>query len=192
MVRFAVVLAALLSAPLLVTAWPTLVAQYKSWFAILAADEGDLVFARSIMVLVRQWTGRPIANWVFQGAATLVLLAPLAIRRSAWRSPEFRRDLFASLMVYVVIFNHQSENSSYVIAAVGLAIWFLSARATPARVVLLIACLAGLEALPYFLVWGWMQVDLLQLPERFRRSATVEEETPLVDDAIPEYEGAAA
>ena len=190
-VRVAIVLAALLSAPLLVTAWPTLVAQYKSWFTILPADEGDLVFARSIMVAVRSWTGVPIANWIFQLTATLVLLAPLAVRRSSWDSPAFRRGMFASLMVYVVIFNHQSENGSYVIAAVGLAIWFLSARATPARVLLLLACLAGLEAVPYFLVWGWMQVDLLLLPERVR-SAAEASDIQRADELLPEYEGVAA
>ena len=193
-VRFAIVMAVLLSAPLLVTAWPTLVAQYKSWAAILLADEGDLVFARSMMVNVRNWTGQPIANWVFQGAATLVLIAPIAVRRSSWDAPEFRRAMFASLMVYVVIFNHQSENSSYVIAAVGLAVWFLSARATPARMLLLVACLAGMEAVPYFFVWGLMQVDLLQLPERFGRvaSAMPSARELAVDPPLQEYDEAAA
>ena len=63
-----------------------------------------------------------------------------------------------------VIFNHQSENASYVIASIGLALWFLSNERTLARWVLLLACMAGLEAVPYFLVWIWMQFDLLDGP----------------------------
>ncbi len=184
---FVIVLAALLAAPLLVTPWHTLVTQYKSWGSLLLADEGDLTFARSIMVVIRDWTGQPLANWVFQAAATVLLLAPLALRRSAWSDPAFRRDFFASLLVYVVIFNHQSENASYVIAAVGLAIWFLSAKATPVRVVLLLACMAGWEALPYFVVWGWMQFDLLDGGRLFGRVPA-----RAAEDVMPDYDAAAA
>ena len=158
----ALVFAMALAAPLLVTPPAELLAQYRSWFAILLADEGDLNFARSIMVVVREFTHTTGSNWIFQSVATMVLVTPLALRPSAWTDSVFRRSFLASLLVYVVIFNHQSENASYVIAAVGLALWFLSAPATPARVVLLIACMAGLEAVPYFLVWLWMQFELLE------------------------------
>jgi hypothetical protein len=187
---FAAVLVALLAMPLLVTSWSTLVTQYKSWGSLLLADEGDLTFARSILVVIRNWTGQPIANWALQAIATTMLLAPLALRRASWTDPDFRRDFFASLMVYVVIFNHQSENASYVIAAVGLAIWFRSAKATPARVALLIACMAGLEAVPYFVVWGWMQYDLLEAGWLFGRVRATE--TVVVDESMPEYDAAAA
>jgi hypothetical protein len=77
-----------------------------------------------------------------------------------------------------------------VIAAVGLAIWFRSAKATPARVALLIACMAGLEAVPYFVVWGWMQYDLLEAGWLFGRVRATE--TVVVDESMPEYDAAAA
>ena len=158
----ALVFAIALSAPLLVTSPTELLAQYQSWLAILLADEGDLNFARSIMVVVREFSNTAGPNWIFQSLATMALVTPLAVRPSAWTDAAFRRSFLASLLVYVVIFNHQSENASYVIAAVGLALWFLSAPATLSRVVLLIACMVGLEAVPYFLVWLWMQFDLLE------------------------------
>ena len=187
---FALVLVALLAMPLLVTSSELLVTQYKSWGSLLIADEGDLTFARSIMVVIRNWTGQPIANWALQAIATTMLLAPLVLRRSAWTDPDFRRDFFASLMVFVVIFNHQAENASYVIAAVGLAIWFLSAKATPARFALVLACMAGLEAVPYFVVWGWMQYELLEVERWFGRVRVAE--TVVVDEPMPEYDAAAA
>jgi hypothetical protein len=187
---FAAVLVGLLAMPLLVTSWDLLVTQYKSWGSLLLADEGDLTFARSIMVVLRNWTGQPIANWVLQAIATTMVLAPLVLRRAAWTDPDFRRAFFASLMVYVVIFNHQSENASYVIAAVGLAIWFLSAKATPVRVALLLACMAGLEAVPYFLVWGWMQYELLEVGRLFGRVRVAE--SAILEEPMPEYDVAAA
>jgi Glycosyltransferase family 87 len=159
--KLALVVAVLLALPLLVTGPGQLLAQYKSWAAILTADEGDLTFARSIMVVVRNWTGLSTPNWMFQAAATLILVAPIAFRRSQWHDPAFRKSMLASLLIYVVIFNHQAENSSYVIASIGLAVWYLNSERTLLRTVLLVLCLVGLEAIPYTLVWFWLQFDLL-------------------------------
>jgi hypothetical protein len=158
---FVLVVAALLAAPLFVTSPGELVAQYRSWLAILFSDERDLTFARSIMVVFRNWSGVGAPNWIFQLFATFVLVTPLALRRTAWADPLFRRNFLASLLIYVVIFNHQAENASYIIAAVGLAIWFLGVEKSWLRVLLLLMCLGGLEAIPYTIVWFWLQFDLL-------------------------------
>ena len=159
--KLALVVLVLLAVPLLVTGPTELFAQYRSWATILFSDERDLTFARSIMVVIRDWTGTEGPNWVFQFVATMILVTPLALRPGAWRDPAFRKHFLASLLIYVVIFNHQAENSSYVIAAVGLAIWYLTSEKTWTRVLLLLLCLVGLEAIPYTIVWLWLQFDLL-------------------------------
>jgi hypothetical protein len=159
--KLLLVVAALLVLPLLVTTPAQLLAQYRSWIAILLGDAGDLTFARSIMVVVRHWTGLATPNWMFQAAATLILITPIVMRRDACGDPAFRKSLFASLMIYVVIFNHQAENSSYIIASIGLAFWYLASDRSPVRTVLLVLCLVGLEAIPYTIVWFWLQFDLL-------------------------------
>ena len=156
------VAALFLVAPLLVVSPAELAVQYRTWVAVLLADGQDLTFARSIMVVVREWTGSDIGNFAIQGPATLLLLAPIVGRPAAMTGAAYRRMVLASILIYVVIFNHQAENASYVIAAVGLAVWFLASPRTPARVALLILCMAGLEAVPYALVWLWMQFDLLE------------------------------
>jgi hypothetical protein len=158
--KFAVVVVLLLAAPLLVTSPEQLAAQYRSWANIVTADERDLSFARSIMVVIRAWTQTEIPNGVFQAVATAILVAPLAVRRSCWTDAEFRQRFFGSLAIFVVIFNHQAENASYVIAAIGLAVWFIKSEKTWARIFLLALCLAGLEAIPYTIVWLWLQFDL--------------------------------
>ena len=159
--KLLVVVAALVALPLLVTTPSQLFAQYKSWAAIVLGDEGDLIFARSIMVVFRHWTGSATPNWMFQTAATLILVLPIALRRSAWGDPAFRKSMLASLLIYVVIFNHQAENSSYIIAAIGLAVWYLDSDRSVIRSLLLVMCLVGLEAIPYTLVWFWLQFDLV-------------------------------
>jgi hypothetical protein len=159
--KLLIVVAALVALPLLVTTPSQLLAQYKSWAAIVLGDEGDLTFARSIMVVVRHWTGAETPNWMFQAAATLILVTPIAVRRSAWGDPAFRKSMLASLLIYVVIFNHQAENSSYIIASIGLAVWYVNSDRSAVRSLLLVLCLVGLEAIPYTIVWFWLQFDLV-------------------------------
>jgi len=48
-----------------------------------------------------------------------VLLAPVALRRDQWTDGGFRRLFLCSLLVFLVIFNHQAESPSFVIATCG-------------------------------------------------------------------------
>lgn len=115
--------AVLLALPLLVTPPATLMAQYRSWHAIESLDTGQRWF--SMMELVHRWTGADWPNWPVQLAGTLALLAPLALRHR-WDDVRFRRLYLCSLLVYVVLFNHQAERASFVIAFAGMAIWYAS------------------------------------------------------------------
>jgi hypothetical protein len=110
--------------PLLVTPPVTLAAQYRSWRAIESSDTGERWF--SVMELVHRWTGTDWPNWPVQLAGTLLLLAPLALRRDRWDDARFRLRYLCSLLLYVVLFNHQAERASYVIAFAGMTIWFVT------------------------------------------------------------------
>ena len=55
---------------------------------------------------------------------------PLALRRDRWDDARFRFLYLCSVLLYVVLFNHQAERASYVIAFVGATLWYAgSARA---------------------------------------------------------------
>ena len=110
--------------PLLVTTPATLVAQYRSWRAIESGDALQRWF--SVMELVHRLTGTDWPNWPIQLAGTLALLAPLALRRERWDEPRVRLLYLCSLLCYVVLFNHQAERASFVIAFAGMAVWFVS------------------------------------------------------------------
>ena len=114
----------MLLSPLLVTPPATLVSQYRSWGAIESSDSRARWF--SVMELVHRWTGADWPNWPVQLAGTLMLLAPLAMRRDRWDEPRFRLLYLCSVLLYVVLFNHQAERASYLIAFTGIAIWFAS------------------------------------------------------------------
>ncbi|MEP6731872.1 MAG: glycosyltransferase family 87 protein [bacterium] len=153
-VAIAVVLSmvALLILPLVVTTWGTLTAQYASWHAIEskdALDRGFTVMQMVELLLRRQWP-----NWPQQVAGTLVLVAPVLVRRHRWKEWSFRLTYLCSVLVFCVIFNHQSESPTFVIAVAGAAIWFAAlARPTTwewALFVFFVVCtiLASSDAMP--------------------------------------------
>jgi len=131
---FAVVFIGLVAAPLLVTPGTTLLAQYVSWFSLERVDALDR--GASVMRLLYHVAGYRGPNWPVQLAATLVLLAPV-IFDSCRDDGARRRDYLCSLLVYTVIFNHKAEQPSFVIALVGVVVWYaagmLERRRSPWR-----------------------------------------------------------
>ena len=116
--------ASLVALPLLVTSPDTLLAQYGSWRGVEGTDARQRWF--SVMQLVHQWTGASFPNWPIQLVGTLVLLAPLALRRDRWDDARFRFAYLCSVLMYVVLFNHQAERASYLIAFVGISLWYVA------------------------------------------------------------------
>jgi hypothetical protein len=59
-----------------------------------------------------------------------------------------------------VIFNHQAERPSFVIAATGVAIWFADSSRDRYRLLLVLLSLTGLQSWGYLPVWLLMQLEL--------------------------------
>ena len=156
-------LAALLL-PLLVVSPEQLVAQYRWWVGIERYDAADLGFGLSLMRVARGWIGGSWPDWPVQLAGTGLLLAPFVRGHHEWHDERFRLHALASVLVYAVLFNHQAERSSFVIASTGVAIWCVSppsgARQSALRVGLSLLALVGLETIPLVAVWVAMQVEL--------------------------------
>ncbi len=142
----------LLLLPLLVTPPSALIAQYASWRAIESVDalqRGFTVMEMLQLLLHRDWPNAPL-----QLLGTLLLVAPVLVRRERWGEWQFRRLYLCSVLVYCVIFNHQSESPTFVIAVAGVGIWFASlarpSRGDWALLALLVAgtILASSDAMP--------------------------------------------
>jgi cell division protein FtsW (lipid II flippase) len=114
--------AALLVLPLVLTRPSTLAAQYQSWRSLESLDAQQRWF--SVMELLHRWLGVEWPNWPVQLVGTVILLAPLALRRDRWDAHRFRLLYLYSVLLFVVLFNHQAERASYVIAFAGVAMWF--------------------------------------------------------------------
>lgn len=126
--------AALCVLPLLVTSPSRLIQQYGWWRGVESSDARQRWF--SVMELVHRWTGTALPNWPIQLAGTLLLVAPLALRRERWDEAKFRFLYLCSLLLYVVLFNHQAERASYLIAFTGATLWLAGSPRERWRVVL--------------------------------------------------------
>lgn len=159
-------LAALLL-PLLVTPPATLLQQYRWWHEIESFDAADLTFGFSVMQLVRRLAGVRWPSWPMQLAGTVLLVMPLALRRSEWVELSFRRAYLTSVLAFAVLFNHQAEHPSFVIASLGVAIWCVSPPARTQHVwirgAIGLLALVGLHTVPLLLVWVLMQAELFGL-----------------------------
>ena len=170
---------ALSAAPLLMASPQWLSHQYDEWLLVQRVDAGDPGF--SMMALLHLWLGVNWPAWPQQLIGAVALTAPLVWHRGRDVGNEWRLRYVASLLIFCVLFNHQSEPPSFVIAMTGVGVWFAIAErrwrtwlvlastfvfsdlATSAAVP------AGLRAqlfalriktVPFVLVWIILQVDL--------------------------------
>jgi hypothetical protein len=176
---FAALLAVLVALPLLVTPPGALAAQWRSWWGVLTVDAPTRGW--SVMQLVHLSFGIDWPNWPQQLAGTVILVAPLALRRDRWGEPHFRRVFLCSLLVYCLLFNHQVERPSFVVGFTGIAIWYAMSPRTGLRTALMALAFVGVPLLhsgivpwgirrdlplawmvgPCLLVWSVIQLELL-------------------------------
>lgn len=179
----AIVAVVLLAAPMVFRGPSWLLHQYDDWFLIQRVDSGDPGF--SVMALVRLWFGVSWPFWPQQLVGVAALLAPIVVSSDIVRGNEWQLRYVASLLIFSVIFNHQSEGPSFVIAMAGVGIWFVFTRPSWQRWLLLACVLVftvvasssltprsiravlfdiRLKSVPLVLVWILLQVELWRQP----------------------------
>lgn len=167
--------------PLLLVSPAYLAASYQGWLGLLAADHADS-YGMSVMGILHTWFGWNGDKNVVLAAGVLLFCVPL-LRLSAWRDAGFRLLILASVLIWVIIFNHKAESPTYVLAICGAAVWYFPQEASWWRRVLIVLAFVltslspteifpaalrhalvtpfELKALPCVLIWLALQVDLL-------------------------------
>lgn len=112
----------LVLAPLLVAAPGHAVELYRWWGALLQADHSHSV-GLSVQGWLQTWFGWEAPKW----GVMLVGISLLAA--SVWqvaRQPgtHQRLLLWASLLLWVVVFNHKAESPTFIIALCGAGLWY--------------------------------------------------------------------
>ena len=77
--------------------------------------------------MVRKLSGVATYSDLWLIVPGMVLFALPLLRLSQYRHLGFRQTLLASVLMFVVLFSTGTENSGYVIALVGVVIWYVAA-----------------------------------------------------------------
>ena len=167
--------------PLLVVDFNQFIFLYKSWANMLANDH-SISDGLSVIGWLKAWFGWQV-NKTFVSLAGAVLFCIPLLRIKEYTNYNFRILILASILIWVVIFNHRAESPTFIIAISGVALWYFSQAQKRENFILLILALVFtglsstdlfpkfvrdeyvwpyvLKAVPCILIWGKITFDLL-------------------------------
>ena len=120
--------AILFVAPMIISSPDYVVSQYSEWYIALTEKSTDNLFAYyqniSLLGMVRKISGDATYSDIWLIAGGLILFALPYLRLRQYQHQAFRQSFLASVLLFVVLFSTGSENSSYIIAFVGVVVWF--------------------------------------------------------------------
>ena len=178
---------------------------YKSWYLMLANDH-SISEGFSVMGWFKTWFNfSPSKINVLLAGVVLFCLPFLRVNR--YPDYYFRLQILASILIWVIIFNHKAESATFIIAVSGVVIWFLSQEKKPANLVLFILALIFtqlaptdifprfirksyfqpyvVKAVPCILIWAKLLYDLVLLKYTARISNVDPENNPSLAVAPP-------
>ena len=167
--------------PIIATGYHQLLFLYKSWLTPLGNDHA-LSNGYSVLGWLHTWFNLTVNKTWVQIIGILLLLLPL-IKLNKYKDYSFRLMMLASVLVWMVIFNHMAESPTFIVAMAGVVIWFYAQQPTPINIILLVlaivfTCLSPtdlfpvyirknifqpyvVKAVPCILIWAKMLYDLL-------------------------------
>lgn len=122
--------------PLLIVSPVELFGQYQNWFELLKSDHG-LSYGFSVLGILHQWFKLDPTKWMVTSGGILLFLFGF-IRRDFYKELSFRYLMLASILIWMVIFNHKAESPTYIIAMSGIGIWFFAQQPNRFSIVLVI------------------------------------------------------
>lgn len=122
--------AAALLLPLLFVSPEYLWSQYQAWFIDLSQKNGENMFCAytniSLVGCVRKISGSPAYSDLLIIAPAMVMFLLSYLRIGQYKHLGYRLTMLASLLLFIVLFSSGSEHSGYVIAALGMGIWWVT------------------------------------------------------------------
>jgi len=173
--------------PLVVTPFHTLIAQYQNWMAMMSADQAAS-YGVSVMGWMHTWFH--FDDKVVILATGLVCLTLPFLNIKLYQNPLYQLLMLASVLIWVIIFNHKAESATYIIAVAGAGIWYFARKPSVWRILVLylvfiFTCLSytdlfykpfavavvrpyAVKALPCVLVWGLLLMELILMKPEAR------------------------
>ena len=112
--------------PLLVVSMEQFQILYQSWWRMLGEDHA-VSYGYSVMGWLQSWFGLDVSKNVIVLLGVVLFCLPL-VRIQSYSNYNFRWRLLASILIWVVIFNHKAESPTFVIAMSGVGVWYFLSR----------------------------------------------------------------
>ena len=159
--------AVLFVAPMVLSSPDYVVGQYQAWFADLVSKNSEnaesLMQNISLLGMTHRVTGLQFSDlWLILPG--LLMFAIPYLRISQYQYAAFRQTLLASVLMFTVLFSTGSESSGYIIALVGVVIWYTAAPWQRTRwdvalmvFVFVLTSLSPSDLFPAYLRKEWVQ-----------------------------------
>ena len=159
--------AVLFVAPMVLSSPDYVVEQYQAWFADLVSKNSEnaesLMQNISLLGMTHRVTGLQFSDlWLILPG--LLMFAIPYLRISQYQYAAFRQTLLASVLMFTVLFSTGSESSGYIIALVGVVIWYTAAPWQRTRwdvalmvFVFVLTSLSPSDLFPAYLRKEWVQ-----------------------------------
>lgn len=156
---------------------------FESYAAMLNSDHSNSL-GYSVMGWLNTWFGIALNKNIIVLAGAAVFLIPL-FRYKEYENYTFKILALASILIWIVIFNHKAESATFVIAITGVALWFVSGEKSNLNIALFCFAFAltilsptdifptfireeyvkpyTLKAVPCILIWIKLVFDMLLL-----------------------------
>jgi hypothetical protein len=146
--------------PLLVVNVDQFIFLYKSWANLLANDH-SISDGLSVIGWLKTWFNLNLNKTYVSLAGAVLFCIPL-LRVNEYKNYTFRSLMLASVMIWVVIFNHRAESPTFIIAITGVALWYYSQSQKKENYVLLVlafvfTALSPTDLFPRFIRNEWMK-----------------------------------
>ncbi len=152
-------MALLFALPLIVTPMPTLIWQYQNWLELMKAD-AVAATGLSVAGWLNTWFGLSDVKSIVSIGGILLFLAQF-VRFDLYKTEAYKIMMVASMLIWVVIFNHKAESPTFIIAMAGVGIWYYARPKTTWRTVTIVLAfiftsLSTTDVFPPFLRNGFV------------------------------------
>lgn len=117
--------------PMAISSPEYIIEQYKEWYICLGEKNADNMFSggtnQSLLGLVRKISHVATYSDLWLIIPGMMAFALPYLRINQYRNIAFRYAFLASVLMFVVLFSTGSESSTYIIALLGVAIWYVTA-----------------------------------------------------------------
>jgi hypothetical protein len=179
--------------PIVVTPFAVLKMQYLSWWQLLINDH-ETSYGLSVFGWLHSWFHLNFSKNIVLLLGLLILMLPY-VNRKKFTEYSFRLLNLASLLIWLIIFNHKAESSTFIIALSGIAIGYLVIQKSSTTNTLLVLALIltslspsdlfppyvrnnimmpyAVKAVPCIMVWFY--VIYVLLTEKYKTEASIME-----------------